>query len=80
MDEIRQLRISTQLHSRFPVLDRSGRLSFSIVVGLFRRSPADTDARPLVLCTARSALDVPYALAHGLLTLHEHGPEEEQKL
>ena len=78
MDEIQQLRISTQVHSRLSVLDRSGRLPFSIAFGLCRRSPADADPRPLVLCTARSALDVPYALAHGLLTLHEHGPEEEQ--
>ncbi|KAF2722085.1 hypothetical protein K431DRAFT_267273 [Polychaeton citri CBS 116435] len=78
MDETQQLRISTQVHSRLSVLDRSGQLPFSIAFGLCRRSPADTDPRPLVLRTARSALDIPYALAHGLLTLHERGSEEGQ--
>ncbi|KAK4981062.1 hypothetical protein LTR66_005021 [Elasticomyces elasticus] len=64
--------------TRYHLFDRSGRLPFSIVFGLCRRSPADTDPRPLILDTTRSALDVPYALAHKLLTLHEHSLEDKQ--
>ena len=70
------LRIHTQIHSRYQVFDASGQLPFSIVIGLCRRSPADTDPRPLLLEIAGSVLDVPYALAHGLLTLHERDPED----
>jgi hypothetical protein len=66
-----ELRIHTQIHSRYQVFDASGKLPFSIVFGLCRRSPADTDPRPLLLETAGSVLDVPYALACGLLILHE---------
>ena len=71
-----ELRIHTQIHSRYQVLDVSGKLPFSIVFGLCRRSPADTDPRSLLLEIAGSALDVPYALGHGLLTLHERDPED----
>ena len=67
--------LHTQIHSRYQVFDASGRLPFSIVFGLCRRSPADTDSRPLLLETAGSVLDVPYALAHGLLTFHEQDPD-----
>ncbi|KAL8796258.1 MAG: hypothetical protein Q9195_001373 [Heterodermia aff. obscurata] len=74
-----ELRIHTQIHSRYQVLDASGQLPFSIVFGLCRRSPADTDPRPLLLETAGSVLDVPYALAHGLLTLHEQDPEDAKQ-
>lgn len=74
-----ELRIHTQIHSRYRVFDASGRLPFSIVFGLCRRSPADTDPRPLLLETAGSVLDVPYALAHGLLTVHEQDPEEAKQ-
>lgn len=80
MDEIQQLLVSTQVHTGFQVFDRSGRLPFSITSGLCRRSPADADLQPQVLFTARSALDVPYALAHGLLTLRELGPEKGQEV
>ncbi len=66
-----ELRIHTQVHSRYQLFDVSGKLPFSIVFGLCRRSPADTDPRPLLLETAGSVLDVSYGLAHGLLTLHE---------
>ena len=65
------LRIHTHVHSRYEIFDAAGRLPFSIVFGLCRRSPADTDPRPLLLETAGSVLDVPYALTHGLLTLRE---------
>ncbi|KAI2625593.1 hypothetical protein GGR54DRAFT_506550 [Hypoxylon sp. NC1633] len=74
-----ELRIRTAIHSRYQVFDASGRLPFSIVFGLCRRQPSDTDARPIVLHTANSSLDVPYALAHGLLTLHEHHGEGGQE-
>lgn len=74
-----ELRIQTQIHSRYRVFDASGQLPFSIVFGLCRRSPADTDPRPLLLEIAGSVLDVPYALAHGLLTLREQDPKDARQ-
>ncbi|KAM0715602.1 hypothetical protein Q7P37_009100 [Cladosporium fusiforme] len=73
------LRVQTQLKSRYTVLDASGRLPFDIVFGLRRRS--DSDSRDISFQTTRSFLDVPYALANGLLRLHElrhsdKGPDE----
>lgn len=73
------LRIHTQIHSRYQVFDASGQLPFSIVFGLCRRSPADTDPRPLLLDIAGSVLDVPYALAHGLLSLQEQDSEDAEQ-
>ena len=73
------LQIHTQIHSRYQVFDASGHLPFSIVFGLCRRSLADSDSRPLILEIAGSALDVPYALAHDLLTLHEQDPEDAKQ-
>ena len=70
-----ELRIRTQLHSRYQVLDASGQLPFSIVFGLCRRSTADVDPRSLMLDIAGSVLDVRYALAHGLLTLQQQDSE-----
>lgn len=70
------LGIFTQIHSRYQVFDASGQLPFSIVIGLCRKSPADTDRRPLLLETAGSVLDVQCALANGLLTLHEQDPQD----
>ncbi|KAI0551800.1 hypothetical protein F4679DRAFT_124610 [Xylaria curta] len=63
--------IHTAINSRYQVFDASGQLPFSIVFGLCRRSPADTDTRSITLQTKHSALDVPYAIAHGLLTLYK---------
>ncbi|KAI8626014.1 hypothetical protein F5Y19DRAFT_237640 [Xylariaceae sp. FL1651] len=74
-----QIRIHTAIHSRYQVFDASGQLPFSIVFGLCRRSPADTDARPLILHTANSTLDVPYAISHGLFTLHEQPKGDGQE-
>ncbi|KAL8668889.1 MAG: hypothetical protein Q9168_006498 [Polycauliona sp. 1 TL-2023] len=65
-----ELRVHTQIHSRYQVFDAAGGLPFGIVFSLCRRSPADTDPRPLLLNIAGSVLDVPYALAHGLLTIN----------
>ncbi|KAI0868741.1 hypothetical protein GGS24DRAFT_481452 [Hypoxylon argillaceum] len=65
------LRIHTAINSRYRVFDTLGQLPFSIVFGLCRRSPEDIDPRSIVLQTKHSALDVPYAIAHGLLTLYE---------
>lgn len=78
MDEPKQLQIHARIPSRYKVLDRSEQLPFSIVFGLCRDSSADIDPRPLVLDTTRSALDVPYALAHKLLTLHEYVSRDKQ--
>ena len=72
------LRIHIQMHSRYQVFDSSGQLPFSIVFGLCRRSPADTDPRSLFLKIAGSALDVPYALAHGLLAIYERAPKDAE--
>lgn len=74
-----EMRILSQIHSRYQVFDASGQLPFSIVFGLCRRSPADTDPRPLLLEIAGSVLDVPHALAHGLLTLNEQDPEDTKR-
>ncbi|KAF2789759.1 hypothetical protein K505DRAFT_89779 [Melanomma pulvis-pyrius CBS 109.77] len=71
-----ELRIHTHIHSRYQVFDVSGKLQFSIVFSLCRRSPADTDPRSLLLQIAGSVLDVPYALAHGLLTLHKQNAQD----
>jgi len=79
MNEPEPLRLHARIHSQYQVSDRSGRLPFSIVFGLCRRSKADTDPRPLLINTARSALDVPYALAHKLLTLHAHGSYDDSQ-
>lgn len=73
-----RLKIHTKIGRRYQVLDASGQLPFSIVFGLCRRSAADTDPRPLLLDIAGSVLDVPYALAYGLLNLHEQDPEAKQ--
>ncbi|KAI1178865.1 hypothetical protein F4777DRAFT_535947 [Nemania sp. FL0916] len=73
-----ELSIHTAIHSRYQVLDASGQLPFSVVFGLCRRSPADTDPRPLVLHTSSSILDVPYAISEGLLTLHEQQDRDSQ--
>lgn len=71
-----EMKIHTAIHSRYQVFDLSGTLPFSIVFGLCRRSAADTDPRTSIIDTAESALDVPYALANGLLTLHESGGDK----
>lgn len=64
------LTIHLAITSRYQVFDRSGRLPFSVVFGLCRQeSEQDTDPRPLVLNTANSILDLPYALSQKLLTL-----------
>lgn len=73
------LRVMTRLQSRFNVFDASGRLPFDIVFGLRRRS--DSDPRDVCFRTTNSFLDVPYALANGILSLHElrtstTGPKE----
>ncbi|KAL8865228.1 MAG: hypothetical protein Q9174_007001 [Haloplaca sp. 1 TL-2023] len=74
-----KMKISVFIQKRYQVFDSSGRLPFSIVFGLCRRSSTDTDPRPLVLETAGSVFDVPYALAHGLLTLHIETPESANR-
>lgn len=76
---MKELRIHTQIHSRYQVFDASGHLPFSVVFGFCRRSPADTDPRKLLLETAGSVLDVPYALAHGLLILYEQNSEDAKQ-
>ncbi|KAK5631439.1 hypothetical protein RRF57_007153 [Xylaria bambusicola] len=63
--------IQTVIHNRQLIFSASCQLPFSIVYGLCRRSKDDLDARDIILHTANSPLDVLYAIAKGLLTLHE---------
>lgn len=68
--------IHVQLHSRYNVFDASGKLPFSVVFGLCRLQKSDTDPRSILIDTVGSVFDVPYAIAHGLLTLYEERPGE----
>ncbi|KAF4993316.1 hypothetical protein FDECE_13431 [Fusarium decemcellulare] len=63
------IKIYAVIHSKYQVFDSSGKLPFSIVFGLCRRSSEDADPRPLHINTANSILDVPYALSNKLLAL-----------
>ncbi|GAB7334790.1 hypothetical protein MBLNU13_g06710t1 [Cladosporium sp. NU13] len=63
------LRVQTRLQSRYNVFDASGRLPFDIVFGIRRRS--DSYPRDISFQTTNSFLDVPHALANGILSLHE---------
>ena len=63
------IRVQTQLKSRYPVFDASGHLPFDLVFGLRRKK--DSDPRDIAFQTTHSILDVPYALAKGLLRIHE---------
>lgn len=63
------LRVQTRIQSRYIVFDASGRLPFDIVFGLRRRY--DQDPRDVSFQITSSFLDVPYALANGLLRLRE---------
>ncbi|KAF1818581.1 uncharacterized protein K489DRAFT_384771 [Dissoconium aciculare CBS 342.82] len=63
------LRIRTTIAQRHDVFDRTGELPFIVLFGLTRHSEDDLDPRPLTIDTRKSALDVPYAIAHGLLWL-----------
>jgi hypothetical protein len=69
-----ELPIHATSGQRYAIFDQSGELPFTVLFGLMRRSEDDLDPRPLTLDTRKSALDVPYGLAHGLLWLvNEHG-------
>ncbi|KAF6230743.1 hypothetical protein HO133_000002 [Letharia lupina] len=74
---MRELRIHTIIQSHFKVYDASGRHPFSILFGLCRRS--DKDPRPLLFETAGSAMDVPYALANGLLEIKQQDPQDAKQ-
>jgi hypothetical protein len=63
------IRVQTQLKSRYPVFDASGHLPCDIVFGLRRKS--DSDPRDISFQKPHSILDVSYALAKGLLEIHE---------
>lgn len=74
-----EFRLHVQLHSRYSVLDALGWLPFSVVFGICRLSTSNTDPCPIPIETAGSVFDVPYALAHGLLTLCEERLEDATK-
>ena len=63
------LRIKTRVQSRYNVFDAFGRLPFDIVLGLRRQS--DSNLHDVCFRTTNSLLDVPYALANSILSLHE---------
>ncbi|CAN9443382.1 unnamed protein product [Alternaria alternata] len=71
--------IHVELNSRYNAFDTSGKLPFSVVFGLCRLQKSDTDSRPILVETAGSVFDVPYALTHGLLILYEERPGESTK-
>ena len=71
--------IHVELNSRYNAFDTSGKLPFSVVFGLCRLQKSDTDSRPILVETAGSVFDVPYALTHGLLLLYEERPGESTK-
>ncbi|KAL1794236.1 hypothetical protein ACET3X_007657 [Alternaria dauci] len=71
--------IHVEFNSRYNVFDASGKLPFGVVYGLCRLQKSDTDSRPVLVETAGSVFDVPYALTHGLLTLYEEHPGEATK-
>lgn len=71
------LRIHIHINSLFEVLGLTGKLPFSIIYGLQRRLPADTDPRPILLETAGSVLYAPCALEHGLLILDVQTPSTQ---
>ncbi|KAF7190782.1 hypothetical protein HII31_07941 [Pseudocercospora fuligena] len=76
-DDGDQVTVQVQLNSRYRVFDLSGNVPFSIVFGLVRKASSDKDRRPLILHTNASVLDVPYALAKGMLTLQVHESDRE---
>lgn len=71
---IKSIRVQTQMKSQYRFFDISGGLPLHINFGLRRRS--DEDARNVSFQVAGTILDVPYALAHGLLSLHELRPSQ----
>ena len=80
MQEAEKLKVHVKINSRYPVFDQSGRLPFSIIFGLRRRSPGDTDSRPTVLDTSGSMFDVPFALANGLLRLYRDQNRQKEEV
>ncbi|KAM0203077.1 hypothetical protein ACHAPA_010053 [Fusarium lateritium] len=69
---MRKLDIWMVINVRYQVFDQSGKLPFSIIFGLCRRSSDDNDPRPLRLRARQTILDVPYALSNNLLQLRKY--------
>ena len=63
------MRIYTQIDSCYKVIELSGQIPLNIGFGLYRRSLANPNPRPLLLDTASKVLDILYALVHGLLII-----------
>ncbi|KAF4472381.1 hypothetical protein FALBO_720 [Fusarium albosuccineum] len=74
--DVKPSSISTPNAWALKVFDSSGKLPFSIVFGLCRRSSQDADHRPLHIDTADSILDVPFAISNKLLTLLVYDAEK----
>lgn len=69
MSQPADLRIHIRLHSQYRALDLSGGLPNHIIFGFCRRWKEDLDPRTIILDTSGSILDVPYAIANGLLEI-----------
>lgn len=69
---MKPIRVQTQMKSQYRFFDISGRLPLHINFGFRRRS--DNDTQNISFQVAGTILDVPYALVHGLLSLHELRP------
>ncbi len=80
MDPQDDLRIQVRLNSTYRVLDLSSNLPFSLVFGLCRRAPLNTDPRTLLIQKSSSVFDLPYALSTGLLKLQEGKERREVDL
>lgn len=75
---MKDLQIHVAINSRYRVFDRSGKLPFSIIFGLSRRSSEDANPLPLVINTKETILDIPYALSSKLISLRVQ--KEDSKL
>lgn len=65
-----ELKIHVLIQARYQIFDVSGRHPFTIDIGLCRHSPDDPDPRSLIIDVSGSVLDIPYAIANGLLISH----------
>lgn len=66
---MKDLKVHIAINSRYRAFDRSGKLPFSIIFGLSRRSSEDTNPLPLIVNTKETILDIPYAVLKNLLSL-----------
>ncbi|KAI0132909.1 hypothetical protein BJ170DRAFT_615723 [Xylariales sp. AK1849] len=66
-----EVSLRVTIKTEYQAFDLSGQLPFNIIFGISYRVKPGSNARPILLNTAASAFDVPYALANGFLSLFE---------